>query len=81
MSFQMESGDVLRVTKCVMGAMSVFSALEIEEKGYATLFHDGQVSSSDTTMVLGVRESNMYRQKGQPMRAMTNSSRVTVDRE
>jgi hypothetical protein len=56
MSFQMESGDVLRVRKCVMGSRSVFSASIIEEKGYAILFWDGQAlprgSSSDTTMVL-----------------------------
>jgi hypothetical protein len=38
-------------------------------------------SSSDTTVVLGVRESNLYRLKGQPMRAMANSSRVTEDKE
>jgi hypothetical protein len=76
--------------KCVMGARtqrSVLSVSTIEEKGYAVLFRDGQVlfmprgSSSDTTVVLGVRESNLYRLKGQPMRAMANSSRVTVNRE
>jgi hypothetical protein len=50
-------------------------------------FWDGKVlfmprgSSSNTTMVLGVRESNLYRLKGQPMRAMANSSRVTMNRE
>jgi hypothetical protein len=30
-------------------------------------------SSSDITTVLGVRESNLYRLKGQPMRAMENN--------
>jgi hypothetical protein len=45
-------------------------ASAIEEKGYAVLFQDGQVlfmptrSSSDTAVVLGVRESNLYRLKG-----------------
>jgi hypothetical protein len=33
-------------------------------------------SSFKSTVVLVVRESNLYRLKGQPMRAMANSSRV-----
>jgi hypothetical protein len=51
------------------------------------LFRDGHVlfmpggSSSSTSVVLGVRESNLYRLKGQPMRAMANSSRVIVNME
>jgi hypothetical protein len=90
MSFQMESGDVLRVTNVLWVPKlrkSVLSVSTIEEKGYAVLFRDGQVlfmprgSSSDTTMVLGVRESNLYRLKGQPMRAMASNNRVTEDKE
>ena len=38
-------------------------------------------SSSDTTTVFGVRESNLYRLKGQPMRAMASSSRVAENKE
>jgi len=38
-------------------------------------------SSFRSTMVLGVRESNLYRMKGQPMRAMVSSSKVTMVRE
>jgi hypothetical protein len=62
--------------KCAMGARSVLSTLTIEEKDYAVLFGDGHVlfmprgSSLRSTMVLGVRESNLYRLKGQPMGAM-----------
>jgi hypothetical protein len=37
-------------------------------------------SSSDTTIVLGVRESNLYMLKGQPMRAMA-SSKVAKNKE
>jgi hypothetical protein len=66
---------------------SVLSVSIIEKKGYVVLFQDGQVlfiprgSSSETAVVLGVRESNLYRLKGQPMRAMGSSSSVTEDRE
>jgi hypothetical protein len=67
-----------------MGAKSVFSASTIEEKGYATLFQDGQVffmpigSISDTIVVL---ELERERKKGQPMQAMTSRNRVTKNRE
>jgi hypothetical protein len=88
--FQLESGDVLRVTNVLWVPelrRSVLSVSEIEKKGYHVLFRDGQVlfvprgSSFKSTVVLGVRESNLYRLKGQPMRAMANSSRVTEVRE
>jgi hypothetical protein len=52
----------------------------IEEKGYAILFQDEPMffiprgSSSDTTIVLGVRG-------GQPMRFMANRNIVTMNRE
>jgi hypothetical protein len=38
-------------------------------------------SSSDTVVVLGVRESNLYRLKGHPMRAMASSSKVAENKE
>jgi hypothetical protein len=88
-SFQMDSGDVSRVTNVLWVPKlrkSVFSVSTIEEKGYEVLFRDGQVlfmprgSSSDTTMALGVRERNLYRLKGQPIRAMA-SNRVIEDKE
>jgi hypothetical protein len=66
---------------------SVLLVLEIEKKGYHILFGDGQMlfvsrgSSFRSTMVLGVRESNLYRLKGQPIRAIASSSRQTEDRE
>jgi hypothetical protein len=48
----------------------------IEKKGFDVVFQDGQVlikpKGSSTATVLGVRESNLYRLKGQPMRAMVN---------
>jgi hypothetical protein len=38
-------------------------------------------SSLDTTMVLGVIVDNVYRKKGQPMRARIHNNRVTMDRK
>jgi hypothetical protein len=38
-------------------------------------------SSSDTVVGLGVRETNVYSHKGQPMQAMTNNSIQKMDRE
>jgi hypothetical protein len=63
-----------------MGSRSVLSVSLIEEKGYAILFQDEPMffiprgSSSDTTVVLGVRG-------GQPMRFMANRNIVTMNRE
>jgi hypothetical protein len=83
--FWMDSGDVLSMTDvlCVLELKrSVFPVLEIEKKGCYVLFRDGPVlfvpkgSSFKSSVVLGVRESNLYRIKGQPMRTMANSSRV-----
>jgi hypothetical protein len=88
--FQLESKEMLRVTNVLWVPelrRSVLSVSEIEKKGYHVLFWDGQVlfvprgSSFRSTVVLGVRESNLYRLKGQPMRAMASSSRLTEDRE
>jgi hypothetical protein len=81
-SFRMESGDVLRVTNVLWVPelrRSVLSVSAIGKKGFDVVFQDGQAlikprgSSSDTTVVLGVRESNLYRLKGQPMRVMACS--------
>jgi hypothetical protein len=89
MSLRMESRDVLRLTNVLWVPKlkkSVLLVSAIEEKGYDVLFQDEQVLfmprgySSHTAVVLGVRESNLYRIKGQPMRAMA-SSRVTEDKE
>jgi hypothetical protein len=66
---------------------SVLSVSEIEKKGYHLLFRDGQVlfvprrSSFRSTMVLGVREGNLYRLRGQPMRAVANRSRETDEEQ
>jgi hypothetical protein len=86
--FRIESRGVLRVTTVlwVPELNSVLSVSTFEKKGVEVLFRDGQAlikpkeSNSDTTTVLGVRESNLYRIKGQPMRAMA-SIRVTEDKE
>jgi hypothetical protein len=86
--FQMESRGVLRMTNVlwVPKLRSVLSVSAIEKKGFDVLFQDGQVSikpkgsSSNTTFVLGVRESNLYRLKGQPIRAMA-SSKVAENKE
>jgi hypothetical protein len=75
-SFRMESGDVLRVTNVLWVPelkKSVLSVSAIDKKGFDVVFQDGQVlikprgSSSDTVVVLGVRERNLSRLKGQPM--------------
>jgi hypothetical protein len=63
----------------------VFS-ISVIEQGFDVLFRDGQVlikprgSGSNTAVVLEVRESNLYRLKGQPMQAMA-SSRVAENKE
>jgi hypothetical protein len=38
-------------------------------------------SRLDTTVVLGVRERNLYRLKGQPMRSMASGSKVKEVKE
>jgi hypothetical protein len=87
--FQMELGGVLRVMNVLWVpelGRSVLSISTIEKKGFGILFQDGHVlikpigSSLDTTTVLGVRESNLYKLKGQPMRTMA-CSKVAVNQE
>jgi hypothetical protein len=67
------SGDVLRVTNVLWVPKlmrSVLSVSEIEKKGYYVLFRDGHVLfvprgfSFKSTVVLGVREGNLYRLRG-----------------
>jgi hypothetical protein len=88
-SFQIESGGVSRVTDLLWVQelrRSVFSVSTIQNNGYDVLFHDGQAligprgSSLDTTVVLGVRESNLYKLKGQAMQA-TTSNKVAGNKE
>jgi hypothetical protein len=87
-SFWMDSGDVLRVRNVlwVPKLKSVLSILAIEKNGFDVVFQDGQtlikprVSSLDTTVVLGVRESKLYMLKDQPIRAMARS-KVAVNKE
>jgi hypothetical protein len=67
--FQIESVGVLRLMNVlwVPELRSVLSGLMIEKKGFDVLFQDGlslikpRGSSLDTTIVFGVRESNLYR--------------------
>jgi hypothetical protein len=89
-SFRMESGGVVRVTNVLRVPKlkrRVLSVLMIEKKGFDAVFQDGQAlikpkgSSSNPTVVLGVRERNLYRLKGQPMRAMASSSKVAKNNE
>jgi hypothetical protein len=88
--FRLESGEVSRVSNVLWVPelrRSVLSVLEIEKKGYHLLFRDGRVlfvprrSSFISTMVLGVREGNLYRSRGQPMRAVASRSRETDEEE
>jgi hypothetical protein len=64
----------------------VLLVLEIENE-YHILFRDGHVlfflkgSSVRSTMLLGVRESNLYRLKGQPIRAIASNNRLKEDME
>lgn len=83
--FQMELGGVLNVENVLWVLelrRSVLLVSMIEKKGFDIVFQDGRVlikprgSSSDVAIVLGVREGNLYRLKGKPMRAMA-STRVT----
>jgi hypothetical protein len=71
--FQMESRGVLRVMNALWVPelrRSVLSVSAIEKKRFDIAFQDGQAlikprgSSSNTAMVLGVRERNLYRLKG-----------------
>jgi hypothetical protein len=88
-SFWIELGDVLKMTNVLWVPelmTSVLSVSAIDKKGFDVVLQDGQVlikpkgSSSDTSVVLGVRESNLYRLKGQPMRVMA-SSKVALNKE
>jgi hypothetical protein len=84
-SFWLESREVLSVSNVlwVPKRRSVLSVSEIEKKGYHILFRDGQVLfaprrfSFRSAMVLGVKEGNLYWLRGQPMQAVTSSSRET----
>ena len=80
-SLRMESGDALRVTNVLWMSELRKSVLSVStiEKGFDVVFQDGQVLikprgySLDIAIVLGVRESNLYKLKGQPMQAMASS--------
>jgi hypothetical protein len=58
----------------------------LRRRGFDVLFEDGQAlikprgSSSNIVVDFGVRESNLYRLKGQPMQAMA-SSKVIENKE
>jgi hypothetical protein len=73
LSFWIESRGMLRVMDVLWEPELKKSALSvsgIEKNDFDVLFHDGKAqikprgSSSDTTIALGVRESNLYRIKG-----------------
>jgi hypothetical protein len=79
----MEPGGMLRVMNVLWvpeRRISVLSVSTIEKKGFDVVFQHGHAlikprgSSSDTTLILGVRESNLYRLKGKPMRAMVSNT-------
>jgi hypothetical protein len=89
-SFRMESSEIPRVSNVLWVPelrKSVLSILEIERKGYRVLFRNGQVllvprqTSFRSAMVLGVKEGNLYRLRGQPMGAMASRSRETEGEE
>jgi hypothetical protein len=87
--FWMESGGVLRVTYVIWVPKCKRSLLLIsmvEKKGFGVALWDGKVLiktrgySSYITAIVGVRESNLYRIKGQPIQAM-DRNKVVEDRE
>ena len=89
-SSQLESGEVLTMSNVLWVPKFksvVLSVSEIERKGYHILFRDGQVlfvprrSSFRSIVVLRVREGNLYRLRGKPMRVMASSSRETNKEE
>jgi hypothetical protein len=89
-SFRLDSGETLRVSNVLWVPelrRSVLSVSEIERKGYHVMFRYGQVllvprrTSFRSTMVLGVREGNLYRLRGQPMGAMASRGRETEEEE
>jgi hypothetical protein len=72
-SFRLESGEILRVSNVLWVLelkRSVLSVSEIEKKGHRVSFRDRQVllvpkwCSFRSTMVLGVKEGNLYRLRG-----------------
>jgi hypothetical protein len=64
----------------------VLSISTIEKKGFHIVFQDGKMmikprgSSLDITIVLDIRERNLYRIKGHPLRPM-ESNRVVENKE
>jgi hypothetical protein len=87
--FQMESRGVLRLMDVIWVLelrRSLLSVSVIEKKGFDILFQDGQTlikpiaSSSNISVVFGVRESNLYRLKNQLMQTMA-SSKVAENKE
>ena len=80
--FWMESTGKLRVEDVLWMQKlkrSVISVSMIEKKRFDIAFHNGKVliipreSSSYKAIVFGVRERNLYRLKGQPMREIANN--------
>jgi hypothetical protein len=59
-----------------------FQSQRFEKRGFDIVFQDGHAlikprgSSSYATLIIGVRESNLYRIKGNPMRAMVSNTMV-----
>jgi hypothetical protein len=87
--FQMESGGLLRVMNVLWVPKlrrSVLLVSTIEDKGFDILFQDGKALikpkgySSETTVVLGVRERKLYKLKFHPMREMERN-RVEENKE
>ena len=85
----MDSGSVLRLMDVLWVSelkRSVILVSIIEKKEFDIVFQDGHALikprgySSETTVVLGVKESNLYRLKGQPLRAMA-SNKVVENKE
>jgi hypothetical protein len=72
-----DAQDVLYVPGLKKNLLSVSV---MEDKGFVVIFQKGQVlicpegASPDTTVVIGVREGNLYRLQGKPIQALVHDS-------
>jgi hypothetical protein len=81
--FRIQSGNSLYFDNVLFVpglGKNLLSVLFMEDKGYAVGFKNQQVlirpkeSSPEATQVIGVREGNLYRLQGEPIRALVHRS-------
>jgi hypothetical protein len=73
----LETWDVLYVPRLKKNMLSI---LVMEDMGFVFIFHKGKVLICpkgvipNTTMIIGVREGNLYRSQGKPMQDLVHDS-------